>query len=288
MAVRQKILFLFLASGIVGLLAPSWAQAKTRPWEADLPLYEVGVAGATFFLPDYPSSNQGRLRAIALPYVYYRGKVLRADDEGGIRGKVMEKDRIEFDLSAAASFPANSDDNRARRGMPDLDWIGEVGPRMRIHLMEDENVRLEFNLPVRYVFSTDFGRLDDRGYSFQPQLNLKVDNVWGEDWNFSLSTSALFASDQLMDYFFEVPAQYSTVDRPEYQAQGGLMGLNVVAGVSREVIPDLTMFCGVKVDYYGVLVNRRSPLYMDPWNAAFAIGFGYKIHESEEKAGAWF
>ena len=272
----------------MGLLGAPLAQAKERPWEADLPLYEIGVAGATFYLPDYPSSNQGRLRALAVPYVYYRGKVLRAEDEGGIRGRVMARDRVEFDLSASAAFPANSKSNRARRGMPDLDWIGEVGPRMRIHIMEEENVRLEFALPVRYVFSTDFGRFDDRGYLFQPQLKLKVDNVWGEDWNYSLNLSAQFASDQLMDYFFEVPAEFATPERPEFQAKGGLLGMNVVTGVSREVAPKFTMFCGVKADYYGVSVNRRSPLYQDPWNISFAIGFAYEIHESEERAGAWF
>ena len=264
------------------------ALAKVRPWETDLPLYEVGLAGAVFYLQDYPAADQGRLRALALPYVYYRGKVLRADDEGGIRGKVMEKDRIEFDLSASAAFPANSEDNKARGGMPDLDWIGEVGPRLRVHIMEDENVQLDFNMPVRYVFSTDFTRMDDRGYLFQPQLALHVENVWQEEWDLTFLFSAQFASDQLMDYFYEVPAEFATPERPSFQAKGGLLGNNLVVGVSREVKPKFTVFCGIKVDYYGLSVNRRSPLFKDPWNSAFAVGFSYQMYESVERAGDWF
>lgn len=262
--------------------------AVERTWEAQESLYEIGLAGASFFLYDYPAAEQGRLRALIVPYAYYRGKVLRADDEGGIRGRLLERERIEFDFSAAAAFPADSRDNHARRGMPDLDWIGEVGPRMRVHIIEEENLRFEFNLPVRYVFSTDLTRVDDRGYLFQPELSLKIDNVWGEGWDFSLSTSAQFASDQLMDYFYEVSNQYATIDRPAFQSRGGLLGNNLVLGVSREVRPRMRAFCGAKFDYYGLSVNRRSPLFKDPWNAGFAFGFSYQLYESGARAGTHF
>ncbi|MCB0362276.1 MAG: MipA/OmpV family protein [Bdellovibrionales bacterium] len=261
------------------------AQADLRDHDSDRALYELGLAGATFFMQDYPASNQGKLRALVVPFVYYRGRVLRADDEGGIRGRFVERERMELDLSAAAGFPADSRDNHARRGMPNIDWIGEVGPRLRVHLYDEAAHRVDFNLPVRYVFSTDFKRVDDRGYLFQPQLEYRNNDVFGENWEASLLISMIFASDQLMDYFYEVSEEFATLERPSYQAEGGYLGSSLTLGASRKVAEDFKFFCGVKGDYYGFSTNYKSPLFKQTSNVSFAFGFSYVIKESEERAG---
>lgn len=274
----SSVLFLLLWS------LECWADIHDH--DRDQALYEIGVAGATFYLPDYPSSQQGGLRALVLPYAYYRGKVLRADDEGGIRSRLVDRERIEMDLSASAGFPADSRDNHARRGMPNIDWIGEIGPRWRAHLIDEGPHRLNFNLPIRYVFSTNFKRFDDRGYLLQPELEYRNDNVLMEDWESTILISAIFASDQLMDYFYEVPEEFATSERPAYQAQGGYLGFGVTLGASREIAPGTTFFCGVKMDDYGQSVNRNSPLFKTPTNWSFAFGLSYLLIESDERAGS--
>lgn len=261
------------------------SSADIRDHDSQLPLYEIGLAGATFFMSDYPAAEQGKLRALVVPYAFYRGKVLRADDEGGIRGRLVDREKVEFDLSASAGFPADSGDNRARRGMPDIDWVGEIGPRLRAHILDQGKHRLNFNLPVRYVFSTDFRRADDRGYLFQPELEYRNSNIFDEELEGTILLSMIFASDQLMDYFYEVPAEYSHPERPSFQAQGGYLGTSLTLGASREMAEDARFFVGAKLDYYGFSMNDRSPLFKDPLNLTFALGFSYRLLESEDRAG---
>src|SRR6185436_15659446 len=72
------------------------------------PLYELGVAGGLGELPDYPGSNQKRIRYLALPYFIYRGKVFRSDQKEGMRARFIQNEDIDLDMSAAGSFPATS------------------------------------------------------------------------------------------------------------------------------------------------------------------------------------
>lgn len=80
-------------------------------------------------------------------------------------------------MSLAASFNTKSNDNNARRGMPDLDYLGEIGPQLKIKLGELFGGKTELQLPVRAVFSTDFGRVDHRGYLFNPRFYYKRQNI---------------------------------------------------------------------------------------------------------------
>jgi len=77
--------------------------------------------------------DQSSPYAIPFPYLVYRGTFLKAD-RNGIRGTFFDSDRIELSLSLSASLPVNSDDNRARQGMPDLQPTVEFGPSLDLTL----------------------------------------------------------------------------------------------------------------------------------------------------------
>ena len=94
------------------------------------PLFEVRLVSAGAYLPDYPGSKQSHASGLALPYFAYRGRVLRSDEKGALRGRLIKTERVELDLSFDGAFSSDSGENDARRGMPDLDWMGEVGPRV--------------------------------------------------------------------------------------------------------------------------------------------------------------
>jgi hypothetical protein len=124
-----------------------------------------------------------------------------------------------------------------------------------------------------------------------PTLNQLVkrnrnSNVLDKDFEGTVLLSMIFASDQLMDYFFEVPAEFSHPERPPFQAQGGYLGTSLIFGASREMAEATRFFIGLKMDYYGFSMNDQSPLFKDPLNMTFAFGFSYRLLESEERAGA--
>ncbi len=167
---RSTIVFgAWLLAALALPLTPFGATAAEA--EAGEPLWEVGLVGVVGWLPDYPAADQNHLRWLVVPRVVYRGPILRLGEKGLIRGLLVETERLELDVSLTGSFAADADDNRARRGMPDLDWLGEIGPRLTIGLLgERERRGLSLDLQARAVFSTDLSSFDYRGLVFHPEL----------------------------------------------------------------------------------------------------------------------
>ncbi len=99
----------------------------------EYPLWEAGVGAGALSLPDYRGSDQQRFYAFPVPYLVYRGEILKVD-RTAVRGLFFQSDRFEFDVSLNASPPVNSGRNHARQGMPDLDPTGEIGPSLIIKL----------------------------------------------------------------------------------------------------------------------------------------------------------
>ena len=84
------------------LLATGWVASITRPAvaaEGGKPLFELGVMGGGGYLPDYPAADESQFRGLALPYIAYRGEVLRSDEKGLLRGRLIHTDDVEFDIS---------------------------------------------------------------------------------------------------------------------------------------------------------------------------------------------
>src|SRR5881394_3987190 len=112
-------------ASLLALLAAAIPPARAE----DLPLWEAGLGAYALRLPDYRGSDQSRGYLVPLPYLRYRGEVLRMDDRNGVASLLLlEKAGASLDLSLNASQPASSEQNDARRGMPDLLPTVEIGP----------------------------------------------------------------------------------------------------------------------------------------------------------------
>jgi len=212
------------AAVVVGALAlcslPYAAAAGAR----SKPLLEVGLVGGGY-LPDYPVSDESHFRARALSFVAYRGKFLRSDEKGLLRGRILSAERLELDVSLTGSFPADADDNEARRGMPDLDWLGEIGLQLQITIARaGRDAKHEIELPVHAVFSTDLSAHDYRGLVFAPQLAYQHDEFLRRGLEFKLSGGPSFATRELMDLLYEVEARFATPARAAFAARPGHLG----------------------------------------------------------------
>ena len=272
MVLVQRILILLFCS------APTLEAKEVKP------LWELGLATLGIWSPDYPGASQGKMRYLPIPYGIYRGPFLRADEDGGIRGRFINESRWEVDLSVAAAFPADSSDNDARRDMPDLDWVGEVGPRLKYHVLpksfKDE---LTFSLPVHVVFSTDFGRMDGRGYLAAAYLVYRDENFIHPRLTAAYSVAGIYGTRQLNEYFYEVSPQYATSERPAYRAKEGFMGSKIGLGVIYEVsLKKLWVAVGYQGSSYAGTANESSPLMKARWTNAGAMAIIWKFMESEQ------
>jgi outer membrane scaffolding protein for murein synthesis (MipA/OmpV family) len=217
------------AAALCALLACAPAQAEP------LPLWEVGAGAAVIDFPHYRGSDQRRTYVLPLPYLIYRGEFLRSD-RGQVRGLFFESERVELHASISGSIPVDSDDNKARRGMPDLDPTFEIGPSLNVHLLRASQGRtsLDLRLPVRTVVATDFSSFHNKGWVFQPQLNVDLrDTALGPGWKLGLAAGPLYGDKRYHNTYYGVEERFATAQRPAYRAQGGYAGVQVLAAASR-------------------------------------------------------
>jgi len=96
---RVRIIMLLAA------LAPAPALAQ-QP-EARQPKLEAGIGGGGGWLPDYPAAGQNHVQGIAVPFLIYRGEILRSDDRG-VRSRFYDGEALGLDLSFSGAFPSRS------------------------------------------------------------------------------------------------------------------------------------------------------------------------------------
>ncbi|HJP23600.1 MAG: MipA/OmpV family protein [Alphaproteobacteria bacterium] len=240
---------------------------------SEKPLWELGLMAGGGLLPDYPAAAQNHFQWLALPYLAYRGKFLRSDKKGLLRGRFFKSDRVELDVSLKGSFPADSGDNEARRGMPDLDWLGEIGPRLQITLAKAaRDAKVELELPLRAVFSTDFSSFDTRGAVFAPELAYQHERLF-DFAEFKLSLGASYGTEKLAEYFYEVSDRYATATRAAYQAESGYIGSTLKLVMFKPLNRRWRLFAGLGADFHHGSANEQSPLYRD--KTTMSVGFGF-------------
>jgi hypothetical protein len=250
---------------------------------AGRPLWEVGLAGIGGYVADYPGAAQSRFRGFPVPYFIYRGKVLRAGDGGIVRGRFQLSESLEFDLSFDGSLNADSDKNTLRRGMPDLDFLGEIGPQLTWRAWEESNRSLTINLPVRASLSFGDGGIRSRGLVLNPRITYRDRDFVGGN-TLSLGLGPIFATEKLMDYFYEVRPQFALRDRPAFDADSGYLGSEISIGLSRRLTPQVRLFVGSQVGLFNGATNRRSTLLARETNWNFAFGASWAIWESSKRA----
>lgn len=265
-----------------GVACSAWpAQAES------LPLWEAGAGVAVIDFPHYRGSDQQHVYALPLPYLVYRGDLLRVDREG-LRGMLFRSERAELDLSLNGSVPVRSADNRARAGMDDLDPTLEIGPSFNLHLARsaDDRFRLDLRLPLRAVIASDFSQVRDTGWIFQPQLNVDLRAPFGRrGWNLGLVAGPVFANRRQHDYFYGVGAADATPTRPAFRASGGYSGSQFIAAISRR-FERFWFGAYAKFDDLHGAAFEDSPLVRSRTNVTGGFGIAWVFAESTARVEA--
>jgi outer membrane scaffolding protein for murein synthesis (MipA/OmpV family) len=236
---------------------------------AELPLWEAGAGIAVLDFPDYRGSDERRTLVLPIPYFVYHGDFLKADRES-IRGQLFKDDRLDLHLSVNGSIPVHSNDNAARRGMPDLDPTLEIGPNLTVMLLRSDTTHLNLRLPARAAIATDLTYARDVGWVFQPQINVDFyDRFPGPGWNLGFAAGPLFGNKRYHNYFYGVASQFATPERPAYDAGGGYAGTQLIAALSKR-FPSFWVGGFMRADSLSGAVFENSPLVRQ--NSAFSVG----------------
>ena len=268
---------LLVACGIVVALWTPALHAEQKPlWE-----FGLGVGGLVF--PDYRGSDDTQVYPVPVPYFVYRGRFLKADRDG-LRGELFDREVAELSLSISATIPVSSEDNAARRGMPDLKPTFELGPSLELHLWRsaDRAVKLDLVMPLRVPITIESSPRSLQ-WLFAPRLNIDFDDVGGHaGWNFGAGVGPVFAADGFHEYFYSVPARFATPQRPEYHADGGYSGMHALAGLSKR-FPKYWVGAFLRYDWLGGAQFEDSPLMRRQNYLAGGVAVAWMIGESKRK-----
>jgi len=271
---------LLLASATASTFAA--AQAEPNVETPNRPLWEAGVAGIGITSPAYPGADKRVGRVVALPWFIYRGPVFRADGDT-VGARVLKTKTVEFDIGFAAALGASSDDVDVRRGMPDLGFQFEFGPRVRLNLARptpSSVVRLD--IPLRGVFELDDG-IKHRGFAFEPRLS--YDNRdFGGGWGVSTSASVVVGDGKYNEFLYGVPTAFANRARPAYTAKSGIITPRVQLALSRAITKDLRIFAFTRYDVASAGANKSSPLHVNDGGASFGIGATWTLGRSSQTA----
>lgn len=278
-------------------IAPNDAASdiSAPPDEGRPPLWQFGFGAGGGVSPHYPASDQSSLRFLASPTFRYRGRVLRSDDEG-TRARLLKFENSEVDLSGAASFPVSGSDNEARRGMRELDWIGEGGPRLVLKWrfqqagkLRGDLLRLKF--PIRAVASSNGSSLAHRGFVFQPGISwervLNAPTSTASELSIEIDSYLSFIDSTLGNYFFGVSKLDETPQRRAYEATAGMLALStgLTFVVSPKALADngSAFFVSVRNSTTSWSANRGSSLHRSDQQFIFFAGFNLLWINSKDR-----
>jgi len=236
----------------------------------DRPLWELGLGAGVLQLPHYRGSDQSHAWLLPVPYVVYRGRILKADREGA-RAVLYESDRLDFDLSASASTPVRSRDNDARRGMPDLPPTFELGPNVNLTVARGAQWKLDLRAPLRAAITLE-SNPRTVGCSATPGVNLDLLNLRG--WNIGLRAGPVWGDRRFNAHYYEVTPAQATPERPAYRAGAGYGGAQFIAAASRR-FDHYWAGAFVKYDTLRGATFVDSPLVRQREQWSFGIGLSW-------------
>jgi len=282
----------FMSSGLMmkrvyiyGLFVLACCAMSFGAAQADeLPQWEAGAGAVLFSMPDYRGSDHSEIYAYPIPYLVYRGDVLRIDRKA-IRGVFYTSDRIEVDTSINGTPSISSDGNAARQGMPDLDANIEIGPSLKIRLDNGgaTGLRTELQLPLRASFATDLTYLHYTGLVFYPRLNVDwTQRTAGGRWSAGAALGPVFIDTRNAEWFYSVAPQYANMLRSQYDAAGGYAGMQLALAAT---VKTNGYWLGVfsRVDSVSGARFEDSPLVTAKWNVTVGIAAAWVFGTSEVK-----
>ena len=265
-----------------GILLSSTANAQTEPdvETRDRPLWEAGVAGIGLSSPAYPGAADRSQRGLVIPWLIYRGPVFRVD--GGTAGaRVVKTEKVEFDIGFAGALGASSDDVELRKGMPDLGFLFEFGPRMRLNVARPSpNSVVRLDLPLRGVFEAE-GGVNHRGFAFEPRIAYENREIT-PGWGLSASASVAIGDRKFNEYLYGVPTLFATPTRAGYTAKPGVITPRIQLTLSHKLTKDLRFFFFARSDFSGSGANRDSPLHVSNQGTSLGLGAVWTLGRSTQ------
>ena len=121
------------------------------------------------------------------------------------------------------------------------------------------------------------------GVVFHPRFSYQHANLFGVITQVKFTAGPIFATEELMDYFYQVDERFATANRPAFNAKAGYLGTEFSLVVNRNLGRRLRIFGRLKVGYYEGATNADSPLFRTNVTAGVGFGFVWSFYQSKRQ-----
>jgi len=240
--------------------------------------YSLGLGVSMMTIDDYIGADESQFYVIPTPYIFYQSDSVLID-RNAFEGNLFNSKQWHLALDAAGSIPVDSNKNKARKGMNDLNWVGELGPSLEYYFSGDSRSknRTYIDFAIRKAINTDFKKVSDTGWTGQISINnkyqLQTDFLGGKTILDS-SAAILFHSDKYSQYFYSVSNDEVNDTRTEYNAKGGYAGARLsLGGTWRNGSIWLGLF--TRYTYLNSASFENSPLVRSNTNLLIGLSVSY-------------
>lgn len=239
----------------------------------------LGIGGFYSSIPHYLGAQQNENYFVPLPYIHIKKPHYKVErNEFASFLKIAPKHYLS--LSAGGAIAVASNENRAREGMDDLGWVGEIGPSYQYFsygnpLSDDYFYVSPF---IRKAYAVDNFNFDDIGsvYGVIVETGKQLYRTKKHDVKLTARVSSRFGSHAYNNYFYQVAEQFQTLERQQYDAKAGYLASIFSVGLTYD---NDWLWAGGFVRYYNYSnsANQHSPLMREHDNVAFGLGFAWKF-----------
>lgn len=250
-------------------LAIKEGQAETAESKTQ---WTMGLGLGMFNYQFYPGAKESRQIFLPAPYFTYRSP--RFEVDRGIKSFIYNSEEIIIDVSADFGLPVNSDDTIARRGMPDLDFVLQLGPSFEFMLNDKRKNYFDarFEIPLRVAFTVDIGNMQHIGYLVEPRFTLAHRRTSETGLTHKATIGVKFATQDYHAYYYDVAPELATAVRPEYKSDAGFGGSFVNYRISYKT-SDFIYWAFIRYQSLRGAEFESSPLVLQ--NDYYFLGVGF-------------
>lgn len=245
------------------------------------PKWEVGVFGGALQVPNYPGAESDQQRALLFPYVVYRGERFQVGEGGIVNAKAVTDPRFSVDVSLSAALNVNTEDEAARAGMPELDYMLGFGPRLSYEWISPKLDKtpqsLRLNLNTRLIFSSDFSGIDGRGVIVEPSIAYRYRLREKENLVLLANFASSIASKDYLSYLYDVAPEFATPERAAYRADAGYFRSTLFVGLAMRPKKAFSFIVGMRLSSLAGSTIRDSSLVRQQENVTYFAGFRWQL-----------
>ncbi len=241
--------------------------------------WQLGAGLAALSLDLYPGSSEKKLYVFPIPYFTLVSELLEIDR--GIRGFLFKSDDVILDISADFGISVDSDDSQVRMGMPDLDFVLQVGPSLEFLLTDLRRDKLDvrFELPLRIAIASDIKHTSNEGWLMEPRFSIEKRRMHKSGLAMKFTVGLKYATRDFHAYYYDVDPAFSTATRPAYASEKGYGGSFAKVRASwRE--GDWIWWTLLRYQNLNDAVFENSPLVEEKDYYMFGIGFAWIFAEN--------